>query len=151
MDRTIRNTLYQVGSGAIVGLALDQTFPAPRSPTSLGDFAQQFIEIAGQSGLLIILMDAFTKTFKFSVQGTTIETMPFMLSVAGFSGNMMSKMGYVGKYASTWYRGFKLSQSVPTQASDIKDSKSPMGGVDTMSTSQPSDSTLSNAESLRYS
>ena len=142
MDRTIKNTVYQLVSGAVVGIALDQSLPSAREPKGLGDASQMFIEVGAQLGLIILFADAFAKTFKFSLTGNVLETIPFALSVAGFSFNLMTKMGSLGQYTTAYWKGFSLMQSIPDKTGNIT-SKSSTTTEETLPAEMNNEETLS--------
>ena len=122
MERVIRNAVLQLISGAVVGTLLDQAFPHPRASISMGDTIQQFIEVTGQLGLLVVLSDAFAKTFSVSLTGQTVlDTIPFVMAVYGFSGNMIAKMHYLGAGSVNYWKNFTLTQSVPPTPIDMTD------------------------------
>jgi hypothetical protein len=91
----------------------------------MADTIQQFLEVTGQLGLLVVLSEAFAKTFSVSLTGQSVlDTMPFMMAVYGFSGNMINKMNYLGSGSVTYWKSFTLTQSVPPTPINLNDDTS---------------------------
>jgi len=113
MEKTIRNSTYQIITGAVVGIALDSAFPRPTTINNLGSALQTFIEVGVQIGLDIGIAQSFGTTFKFSFGGTSmIDSIPFMISIMGFQPNLGDKMMELKRFMHQYWEGMTLVQTI---------------------------------------
>ena len=111
MERTIKNTAYQLGTGAFVGTILDSILPNPSPINSIAQSIQVFAEVGAQVAGTILLSDAISKWFGVGFGNGAMDMIPSMMAMMGFQPNLMIKMSTLKDYFLHEYSGFLFIQS----------------------------------------
>lgn len=111
MEKTIKNTAYQMGSGALIATVMDSILPTTQGINSAAQAIQVFIEIGAQVAGTIILSDALARTFGTNLGSGAMDMIPSMMAMMGFQPNLMAKMSLFKSYLFQSYSGFQLIQT----------------------------------------
>jgi hypothetical protein len=114
LDNIITSTVTQVTAAGGVGIALDTIFPDPQPVSSVGGALMTTIEIAGQLGSQVIILEMIRNWLGNSLDEGMIRMMPFMSTMMGAQPNLMRKCEYMKSFMKSYFASIKILDSPPT-------------------------------------